>query len=39
MTQEIFIGEERDSGEETLIDTSKARALFVCGKRGTGKSY
>jgi DNA helicase HerA-like ATPase len=39
MTQEIFVGEERDSGEETLIDTSKARALFVCGKRGTGKSY
>lgn len=39
MTQEIFIGEERGSGEETLIDTSKARALFVCGKRGTGKSY
>ena len=39
MTQKIFIGEERDSGEETLIDTSKARALFVCGKRGTGKSY
>lgn len=39
MTQEIFIGEELDSDNDTIIDTSKARALFICGKRGTGKSY
>jgi len=39
MTHELFIGQELDGGEDTLLTVDKARTVFACGKRGTGKSY
>lgn len=38
-SQDLFIGTELDSGEDVTINAEKARAVFACGKRGTGKSY
>lgn len=39
MTHELFIGQELDGGRDTMLAVDKARAVFACGKRGTGKSY
>ena len=38
-TIRFFIGEETESGDEAYIDGSHSRAVFICGKRGSGKSY
>jgi len=34
----IFLGRDRD-GEHVYLDDSRSRAVLVCGKRGSGKSY
>ncbi|SFR58294.1 ATP-binding protein [Halogeometricum limi] len=36
---ELFIGKELDTDEEEYVDGSHSRAVFICGKRGSGKSY
>jgi DNA helicase HerA-like ATPase len=36
---ELFIGEDRDTGDEAYISAERARSILTCGKRGTGKSY
>lgn len=35
----IALGRDRLNGDEVLIDDSRARAVLICGKRGSGKSY
>jgi len=35
----ISLGRDRNSGETVFIDDSRARAVLICGKRGSGKSY
>ncbi|MFN3420237.1 MAG: ATP-binding protein [Armatimonadota bacterium] len=35
----ISLGRDRLNGGEVLIDDSRARAVLICGKRGSGKSY
>lgn len=35
----IALGRDRFSGHEVLVDDSRARAVLICGKRGSGKSY
>lgn len=35
----LNIGKDQKTGEYTYIDASKSRAVLVCGKRGSGKSY
>jgi DNA helicase HerA-like ATPase len=37
--QELFLGSELDGDSEITIEADRARAVFACGKRGTGKSY
>lgn len=37
--QELFLGSEIDAENEVTIEADRARAVFACGKRGTGKSY
>lgn len=37
--EELFIGSELDGDAEVIIKADRARAVFACGKRGTGKSY
>jgi DNA helicase HerA-like ATPase len=37
--QELFLGSELDNDSEVTIEANRARAVFACGKRGTGKSY
>lgn len=37
--QELFLGSEVDNDSEVTIEADRARAVFACGKRGTGKSY
>lgn len=39
MTSKLFIGQEQDTNKDVSISVDKARAVFACGKRGTGKSY
>lgn len=39
MTRELFIGQNQDGGKDITITVDKARTVFACGKRGTGKSY
>jgi hypothetical protein len=39
MPNQIFIGQNQDSGDDVTISVDKARTVFACGKRGTGKSY
>lgn len=39
MPNQIFIGQNQDSGDDVTISVNKARTVFACGKRGTGKSY
>ena len=34
----IFLG-RNSSGEHVYLDDSRSRAVFICGKRGSGKSY
>jgi len=35
----LFIGRDLDTEEDLYIDSSKSRAILICGKRGSGKSY
>jgi len=35
----LNIGKDLKSGEFTYLDASRSRAVLVCGKRGSGKSY
>lgn len=37
--QELFLGTELDTETEVTVEADRARAVFACGKRGTGKSY
>lgn len=37
--EELFLGTELDTDTEVTIEADRARAVFACGKRGTGKSY
>lgn len=37
--QELFLGTELEDDSEVTIEANSARAVFACGKRGTGKSY
>jgi DNA helicase HerA-like ATPase len=34
----IFLGRYSD-GEQVYVDDSRSRAVLICGKRGSGKSY
>jgi len=34
-----MLGRDRLNGGEVFIDDSRARAVLICGKRGSGKSY
>ncbi len=34
----IFLGRSND-GEQVYLDDSRSRAVLICGKRGSGKSY
>jgi len=35
----LNIGKDLKSGDFTYLDASRSRAVLVCGKRGSGKSY
>ena len=35
----IFLGRDRESEEPLYVDDSHSRAVLICGKRGSGKSY
>jgi len=35
----LFIGRSLDDNSDVHIDASKSRAVAICGKRGSGKSY
>jgi DNA helicase HerA-like ATPase len=35
----LFIGRTLDPEKDIYIDASKSRAVLICGKRGSGKSY
>jgi len=35
---DLNIGKDKD-GNEIFIDTGRSHAIFICGKRGAGKSY
>jgi DNA helicase HerA-like ATPase len=35
----LFIGRTFDPEKDIYIDASKSRAVLICGKRGSGKSY
>lgn len=35
---DLNIGKDKD-GNKIPIDTSRSHAIFICGKRGAGKSY
>lgn len=35
----LNIGRDHDTSEFTYLDSSRSRAILVCGKRGSGKSY
>jgi hypothetical protein len=37
--KELFLGTELEEESEVTIEANSARAVFACGKRGTGKSY
>lgn len=41
MSQRVLlrIGKNIETNEETLIEGDRARVMFICGKRGSGKSY
>jgi DNA helicase HerA-like ATPase len=39
MPNELFIGQTLDKKEDVTLSVGKARTVFACGKRGTGKSY
>lgn len=39
MTSELFLGQRVDSDQDVTLSVGKARTVFACGKRGTGKSY
>lgn len=34
----IFLGRDSE-GEQVYLDDSRSRAVLICGKRGSGKSY
>jgi len=35
----LHIGRNLDSEEDVYINANKSRAVLICGKRGSGKSY
>jgi len=35
----LFIGRNLEDDSDVHIDASKSRAVAICGKRGSGKSY
>ncbi|MFQ5758746.1 MAG: ATP-binding protein [Candidatus Bathyarchaeia archaeon] len=35
----LNIGKDRESNDYVYLDASRSRAVLVCGKRGSGKSY
>ena len=35
----LFVGRNLDDNSDVHIDASKSRAVAICGKRGSGKSY
>ena len=35
----LRVGTDFESGEVTYIRATGSRAVFICGKRGSGKSY
>lgn len=35
----LFIGRTLETEENVYVDASKSRAILICGKRGSGKSY
>jgi len=35
----LFIGRDKKAHEDIFIDANKSRAILICGKRGSGKSY
>lgn len=35
----LFIGRNLEDSNDIYIDASKSRAVAICGKRGSGKSY
>lgn len=35
----LYIGRSKEEGENIYLDASKSRAILICGKRGSGKSY
>lgn len=35
----LYIGRDDDKNEQVLIQGERARTIFICGKRGSGKSY
>lgn len=35
----LHVGKDRKTGELVYLDSSRSRAVLVCGKRGSGKSY
>lgn len=37
--QELFLGSDLGDETDVTIEADRARAVFACGKRGTGKSY
>lgn len=41
MSQRVLlrIGKNIETNEETLVEGDRARVMFICGKRGSGKSY
>ena len=35
----LLLGKDTRSEEQVFLDASGSRAVLVCGKRGSGKSY
>jgi len=36
---ELMLGRDRDTERNVYLDASSSRAVLICGKRGSGKSY
>ena len=36
---ELMLGRDRDTERNVYLDASNSRAVLICGKRGSGKSY
>ena len=35
----LSLGRDVETGDETRLEADRSRAVFICGKRGSGKSY